>query len=221
MSKIKDPKIQSLVASGLHDGDLNDDKVTVREINIPVSNLYPTQKEIGLADSLGWVSENNPDGGAKLASGKQGIVANVGGRIITANGIYILDGHHRWSQVSLLNPDAQIPAFDLSFPASAISGESTTGTGVDFLKNLQIAIAAVDRKVPQVNADTETDVYRTKGDRSKIENIIKTVIPKRGAFATKLSEKLKSSGKLGGMNLTESFLFENVEDKLKIINDRK
>jgi hypothetical protein len=187
---VSDPKVKALLTSGLFDGSEKDDAVQVEEIDIPVTQLVPTQSEIGLADSLGWASENNPDGAAKLASAPAGTVADVGGRIITADGRFIVDGHHRWSQVYLLNPEAKIPAYNLIAPDSPIPGMSATSTGQDFLKMSQIAIAAVDGTVPRANADTATDVYRTKGDRAAIKTIIEEIIPEGSRFAAALEAQI-------------------------------
>jgi len=195
-AKAKDPKVHALLYSGLFDGDEDDDKVIIEKTDIPVTSLIPTQKEIGLADSLGWVSKNNPQGGAKLAAANPGFVADVGGRIIAADGRFIIDGHHRWSQVYLLNPQAKIPAYNLIAPDSPIPGKSATSEGQDFLKMAQIAIAAVDQNVPVANANTATDIYRTGGDRDKITNVIKTVIPEGSPFATELASALKGVDKI-------------------------
>jgi len=201
---VSDPKVKALLTSGLFDGEEKDDAVQVDEIDIPVTQLVPTQSEIGLADSLGWASENNPDGAAKLASAPPGTVADVGGRIITADGRFIVDGHHRWSQVYLLNPTAKIPAYNLVAPDSPIPGMSATSSGQDFLKMSQIAIAAVDGTVPRAKADTATDVYRTQGDRAAIKTIIEKVIPEGSRFAAALEAKLTGPDAAPGAEAQES-----------------
>ena len=221
-SNVDDPKVHALLYSGLFDGNPNDDIVTVDETEIAVTSLVPTQKEIGLADSLGWVSKNNPTGGAELAAAESGYVADVGGRIITADGRYIIDGHHRWSQVYLLNPQAKIPAYNLIAPDSPIPGKSATSEGQDFLKMAQIAIAAVDGTVPKVEADTATDIYRTGGNREKITEIIKKVIPEGSAFATELSEKLSTAGKISTALQTSLDAGQTIDQKMSAaLNEMK
>tara|TARA_B100000131_G_scaffold313882_1_gene349876 strand:+ start:768 stop:1679 length:912 start_codon:yes stop_codon:yes gene_type:complete len=159
-----DPKFQNFLQMGLekYDGSASDDVVEVEEVDIPVKELYPTQNQIGLADSLGWTSKNNPSGGGKTAGLSAGAPADVGGRIITADGTHIVDGHHRWSQVYLLNPEAAIPAYNFKIG----------GSGKDALKLAHLAIAAVDKGVPLQAADAETDVYATKGDPDRIKQIL-------------------------------------------------
>lgn len=162
--KIKDPKFSKFLKMGIkkYDGDSQDDQIKVSKEEIPVSELMPTQSQIGLADSLGWTSANNPQGAAKTAKLNDG-TADVGGRIITADGKYIVDGHHRWSQVFLLNPNAKIPAWNFN---------SADGTGKGALKLAHLAIAAVDNGVPLQPADAATDVYATNGDLAKIKDML-------------------------------------------------
>jgi len=165
-AKVKDPKFSAFLDMGTkdYDGNAQDDVVAVSEPDLPVKNLHPTQSQIGLADSLGFLSTEKPEGGAAIA---QGAVkpANVGGRIITANGKYIVDGHHRWSQVYLINPDATIPAYNFE-----VEGALDSPTGV--LKLAHLAIAAVDNAVPLVPADAATDIFATGGDRAAIIKIL-------------------------------------------------
>jgi hypothetical protein len=157
--KVKDPKFQKFLKMGVkeYDGNSQDDVVEVSEPDIPVKQLVPTQSQIGLADSLGWTSKNNPTGAGTTAGLGSG-TANVGGRIITANNKYVIDGHHRWSQVYLLNPEASIPTYNFT----------VKGGGKEGLKLAQLAIAAVDGGVPLQPADAATDIYATAGDPKAI-----------------------------------------------------
>ena len=162
--KIKDPKFQEFLNMGIEDRAAQDDVVSVQEADIPVKDLQPTQSQIGLADSLGYLSTQAPQGGSAIAKGSVK-PANVGGRIITANGKYIVDGHHRWSQVYLINPNATIPAYNFQ-----VGGKLDSPKGV--LKLAHLAIAAVDKAVPLVPADAATDIFQTNGDREAIVKIL-------------------------------------------------
>jgi hypothetical protein len=163
---VKDPKFSAFLDMGVKefDGNAQDDVVAVSEPNLPVKSLHPTQSQIGLADSLGFLSTQKPEGGAAIAKGAVK-PANVGGRIVTANGKYIVDGHHRWSQVYLINPNATIPTYN--FEAEGVF-DSPTGV----LKLAQLAIAAVDNAVPLMPADAATDIFATGGDRAAIIKIL-------------------------------------------------
>ena len=67
--QIQDPKFQKFLKMGIekYDGNAQDDELSVEEVDIPVKDLYPTQSQIGLADSLGWTSKNNPAGAGTTA----------------------------------------------------------------------------------------------------------------------------------------------------------
>ena len=162
--KIKDPKFQEFLNMGIEDRAAQDDVVSVQEADIPVKDLQPTQSQIGLADSLVSLSTQAPQAGSAIAKGSVK-PANVGGRIITANGKYIVDGHHRWSQVYLINPNATIPAYNFQ-----VGGKLDSPKGV--LKLAHLAIAAVDKAVPLVPADAATDIFQTNGDREAIVKIL-------------------------------------------------
>ena len=163
--RVKDGKFRQFLNMGIEDGDMQDDVISVKTGAIPVKKLYPTQSQIGLADSLGWVSKNNPQQAGETASGK---VADVGGPIITANGKFIVDGHHRWSQVFLLNPNASIPTVDFQ-----MAGNADAKT---VLKLTQLAIAAVDRVLPLVPADAKTDIFATGGNVDAIKEVLNAVV---------------------------------------------
>jgi len=163
-----DPKFRNFLKMGIKqfDGDGKDDVITVnKEASIPVKELFPTQNQIGIADSLGWVSKNNPQRMGEIAKlGPKG-EADVDGRIITANGTYIVDGHHRWSQVYFLNPEASIPTYDFNVPGLK--------SGKGALKLAQLAIAAEDGEIPIIHADADTDIYgKAKGDLEEIKKIL-------------------------------------------------
>ena len=186
-NKVKDPKFQAFLSMGLGDGSLPDDRVAVKPVSIPVKKLQPTQSQIGLADSLGYLSETAPQGAKSLALG-QVKPANIGGRIITANGKYIVDGHHRWSQIYLINPNAEVPAINFT-----VKGVFDSPEGV--LKLAHLSIAATDKAVPLKQADSATDVYKTGGDRNKIKNILNQTVSDE--MANVLAPHYKTDSKEG------------------------
>jgi hypothetical protein len=111
-------------------------KINFMDINASVFNLIPTQNEIDMAKSLGYPLKD-PVTARMYLSG--GVISVAGKRIVTsADGKYIVDGHHRWSQVYVLNPYCSITAVDLS----DIKGP------FDALKATQLGIAADLGRVP-------------------------------------------------------------------------
>ena len=160
----KDPKVQSFLNLGKKDGVPSDEVIKVEEnASFACDQLFPTQSQIGLADSLGWLSKNNPKGAAKLIKGDASTFNE--NRVLTANGKYILDGHHRWSQVSLFDPKANIPCINLVIP-----GLNDT----QLLRVIQMAIAATYKDIYMKKADAATDIF----DDSKMsEELIREKLP--------------------------------------------
>lgn len=131
----QDPKVQAFLKSGKTDGDQSDDKFTATAKAIPVKELRPTQNEIDIDGSLKWPL-TKPEALKKcLQKGPVTIKAPV----VTYNGEYIIDGHHRWSQLYSMNKDGQINCVDLTGPKLK---------PIDVLKVVQLAIAADIGKVP-------------------------------------------------------------------------
>jgi hypothetical protein len=143
-----DPKVQQVLKLGRMDLKLEDEKVPVNDkAVIPVKSLFPTQSQIGLLDSIGFLAFILPDAVKNSLSGQAEF---KGERILTANGKYILDGHHRWSQTYIINPDAKIPALDLTLN---VKDEK------EMLKVIQLAIAKTYGKIAMKAANAETDIY--------------------------------------------------------------
>jgi len=98
-------------------GNLSSDVVDVRSELTPAARLRATQNEIGLDDSLLFILSPNkanpsiPDSSQYileiLQASPRTILRPMGQDIIIA-GDDIIDGHHRWSTVALLNPSVKM-----------------------------------------------------------------------------------------------------------------
>ena len=126
-----DQRIASIINVGQQDGSPADDSLKASTISngLPVTDLLPTQKEIGIAASLAWPLDK-PD---KFASLFSGAPVNPG-PVIVLNSKYILDGHHRWSQTFCYNPKASLVVINYENPNFEKEGG---------LKVIQAAIAAL------------------------------------------------------------------------------
>jgi len=137
-----DPKVSAVLKAGLADGDLNDDKLPyTKKPEIAVKKLIPTQSEIGFDQSIQNLLTDQYGSLESILQGK----ANVGGPIVTYAGKYIIDGHHRWSQVFAGNTNATMEALDIK----PKSGYQPT----DILKAVHGAIAVELNKVPASNPE--------------------------------------------------------------------
>lgn len=133
---IKDPKF---VAAIQQLSEL--DKVNLRSISVPCTKLTPTQNEIDITKSLSYPLKDPKNVDSYL----QGGPVTVGGNpiITSGGGRFIVDGHHRWSQVYLINPNCQMSAIDIS----DIKGPFQA------LKAAQLGIAVATHKIEIANVE--------------------------------------------------------------------
>jgi len=160
-----DPKVQAILKAGTTDGNPGDEKITYAKGSVAVKGLLPTQSEIGFDQSIANILSDQYDSLQSILKG----TANVGGPIVTYNGKYVIDGHHRWSQVYAANPNAKMENLD-------IKGNLKP---TEILKIVHAAIAAKIGEVPSADP--------------KGINILNGVTEKQVADAvnSKLSDKAK------------------------------
>jgi hypothetical protein len=134
-----DPEFQALAKAGKTDADPSDEVVNIEGGEIQAIKLVPTQAEIGLDASL---ADQMTDewSATKFALGLKGTPIIMPSQekppppILVWNGTYILDGHHRWSQVAMMNPTGMVKIDNMTSPN--INSEE------EALKIMQLAIAA-------------------------------------------------------------------------------
>jgi hypothetical protein len=117
-----DPKFRQFV----QDTDAEKTKVSLAAIN--VTKLIPTQNEIDVDKSLAFPLTKAQAAAYALKGG----TVKVASPIIVFNGKFIVDGHHRWSQLYAINKDAKIVAYNMTNPEIE--------TPMDALKATQLAI---------------------------------------------------------------------------------
>ena len=156
-----DDKVKAVLNIGLKDGDMDDEIINVSENpSTSVRDLIPTQSQIGLLDSLGYLAlELGPEDQKKV------IPTYLNGNpstppIITANGKYIIDGHHRWSGVFMINPDGKMKAFDLDM--------SKFKDQEKMLATVQLAIASTYGALYMKNANAESDIFNFPGSMKEL-----------------------------------------------------
>jgi len=131
-----DPEFQAIAGAGASDqAGPGDEALNVDEDgSVAAAQLRPTQKDIGFKNSLkdqvtnpAWKPVN------AVLFDNPIVMGNPPGPVLTYNGKWILDGHHRWSQVMMTNPGGKMAIANLSGPA--LSGPE------EALKATQLAIA--------------------------------------------------------------------------------
>ena len=160
-----DPKVQAVLNSGKDDGDPDDDKLPNTVTNLKVGDLIPTQQEIGFDQSIETLLNDKWDSVSSILGTSP---ADVGGPIVTYDGTYVIDGHHRWSQVLAANPESTIPAIDINKKAGMDHN--------DILKAVHGAVAAELGKVPS-SKKLGTNILDGV-DSNEVETAVDAITPK-------------------------------------------
>ena len=150
---IKDPKFLLALQAATEHGQ----KAQLVNKVIPVMQLKPTQNEVALHNSLEFPLKHAEKAEKYLKGGN----VLVKGPIITGGGgTFIIDGHHRWSQLYVVNPGASIQAIDI---ANIEDPEQA-------LKAVQIGIAAAKGSIPTSSAQGSANLLNI--DQQTLTNYV-------------------------------------------------
>jgi hypothetical protein len=150
---VNDPRVKAVLGSGLKDGNPGDETVGVSGGGGPCTQFLPIQNEIDLSKSLGYAA-TKPALVPKILQGGPISAADMGGSpIVSASDRYIVDGHHRWSQVYMINPDAAIETMDIKIADPEVA-----------LRAMQAAIAAVQGVVPSQEVEKGMNVFNMSSE---------------------------------------------------------
>ena len=127
------------VMNGLKDGSGKDDRIKIEPATVKVSALRPTQAEVVFSKSIPFALQR-PEVFMEYFTSQGPFKVGPPGNdaIITLNGSYILDGHHRWSSLFCVNPKSSMHTFDIKANVNPIN----------MLKLMQASIKAYAGKVP-------------------------------------------------------------------------
>ena len=157
----EDPKVKAVLMRGLQDGLKRDDIIRTKHAVNQTETLQPIQSEIDLSKSLSYLGKN-PKNVPKILRGETLGPSDFGGNdIVTSKDSYIVDGHHRWSQVYMINPEAKVESIDLNVenPRNALVAS-------------QVAIAGSTGKVSMRHVEEGKNIYKMPVGR--IEEDMKT-----------------------------------------------
>ena len=148
-----------------------EDKLIIENKQIKCRDLIPLQNEIGAKESLDFPLKNllSEQQINKICSSDvcgPAAYDSKGRYIITSGGKYIVDGHHRWSSVFVLNPDCIIEVKDIG----------TYKKGVDSLKLSQIIIATLSKVKGFPDSKKAKGLNILNADKKEIFNYIANVI---------------------------------------------
>jgi hypothetical protein len=115
-------------------------KINTEILSAKVSDMIPTQNEIDVDKSLHFPL-TLPATTRIYLSQKTPIKVNGSSLVTCDKTKYIIDGHHRWSQIYVLNPEALVSCLDLSDLKQPFDG----------LKASQLAVAVDSGKIPSAS----------------------------------------------------------------------
>ena len=92
------------------DGDLKDDKVTIKAASPKAAQLKPSQDTVYPDQSIGMLI-TAPDLRDQILSGS----VQAESMFVSSDG-YIIDGHHRWSATHALNPKCSLNVTQINLP---------------------------------------------------------------------------------------------------------
>lgn len=159
-----DPKAAVLIKDGFG-GDLGNSKFTFSVKKIKAKALRPTQSEIDIDKSLKHAlnTPSNMENDFK----KEVIIANM--PLVTFRGNYVIDGHHRWAEEAIINPDGKMVCFDYDNPDIS---------PIQMLKAVQASIAAALVVQKRNNEDLPIGItkgqnlYDDKWDKNQIREYV-------------------------------------------------
>lgn len=123
---LKDPKTAALLEDAFG-GELGDVQLRYSKKNIPAVKLNPTQSEIDLKNSV-LFPLCYPECIHNIFKSSVELLIPV----VTFNDVFVIDGHHRWSQALIFNPSCKMVSINFKGNLSA----------TQMLKATQGAIAA-------------------------------------------------------------------------------
>ena len=121
---IKDPKFRAAIRSLAAVSHVNYTNIAAQ-----VSNLIPTQNEVDVDKSLKYPLTNVDS--VKTALYCQEPIKIMNSSIVTSGGgKFVIDGHHRWSQIYAINPNCTMAALDLSDIKDPLNALKSTQLGI-------------------------------------------------------------------------------------------
>jgi len=164
-NNIKDEKVRKFIAAGLDDGgEPGDDAFAFSEAAVAVSKLIPTQNEVDIDKSLAYPLVNTQGKGFVQNVSSNGPFT-LGDPIVIFNGKWIIDGHHRWSQLYACNKSASITAVNMTIE------------GIDPLKALKAVQMSIGTQTGEIPVQSVEGVNLLTIDERQLAQWIKTSVP--------------------------------------------
>lgn len=137
---------------------------------ISVKELHPTQNEIDVDKSIAWPFKDEEKAKANMEQlFEKSDKVSFGFPLITFDGKFILDGHHRWSQAYAFNPESKMQCFDL---------KQVEGEDIDEQEALKLCqgVLAAKRSIDKKGSIPQEKVEGANIFKMKEEDVKKKII---------------------------------------------
>lgn len=177
---IKDNKLKFILGLGFG-GKFADYKLRLTKRTIPVYSLIPTQSEIDLDATIKYFNADHVRNAFKDSC----VIIRP---IVTFNGTFIVDGHHRWSEIYALNRNAKVECVDITGNLSPLSMlkavQCTLGSNLGKLKintvdgnNLfKVPESYIEKKLDFINNDKELYDELSLHYRNPITEVTRNIV---------------------------------------------
>jgi len=146
----KDKKLKFILSLGFG-GRLADLNLKINEMSLNVRDLIPTQNEIGVDETFKYILQGK---NIEYCFQNPAVIRKP---IVVFNSKYIIDGHHRWSEIYITNPNAKVDVVNISGNLSPINA----------LKVFQCTIASNLGKVIRTSKKGKNLLDLSKNEISK------------------------------------------------------
>lgn len=153
------PKIQAVLNAGLTDGKPSDERLTYSEGMIECLKLRPSQNIIGQKESLDNILTNRYGNLDYALKGNLKFPTPL----IIYNQEYIVDGHHRWSQIFCANPKCKINVVNIRGSLHPL----------ELLKVIHMAVALDVKEVPLSEA---RGINLLQASKREIYEVVENVV---------------------------------------------
>ena len=179
------------------------------EYDIPVKDLFPTQNEIDIKNSAKWSYIEKFVDGVDAMFGKGGFGEKFPVPVLVYNDgskNWIIDGHHRWSQVALINPNAKLHCM-------VVTGKTKV---TEFLKLVQGIIAGVianrdnGETLPVGKAVEENNIFGAALKGKKLKERMEKMLGENKNATDRLLKVLGKHAEELGMEKGHEFTIEDV-----------
>jgi hypothetical protein len=176
--KAKTAAAKEFLGSGLEDGSATDDIVPVQETAIAANALQPTQGFIDFAKSIAYpcsiydAFQKSMQGGPTTPGSRISVAVFHGGSDGKTH--IVLDGHHRWSGIAIVNPDCLINCRVIKFDEALPDLKEPK----HLLAKAQVAVAAstpVGAKLPGKGGNPANNILGNISKQAMLDLLDKEV----------------------------------------------